>query len=271
MNAQRTPAYTAPRERGERFASPRVADCYRCRPPYSDEVIAKLLGLVVTPRVLLDAGAGDGKIARALAPDLDRVDAVDPSLAMMAVGRASPGGDTADLRWIASTIEDAALEPPYGLAAAGASFHWMDPDQVFPKLARALAPGAVLAVVDGDAPVDAPFEEAASAVMIETLSRAEGHPPSYWLTPMERLERSLPPHPRFEVQGSLISAPFPFEQSVEDFIRLEHSRQSFSEEHLGPELTAFFDRALGEAVAPYATDGMLRYDVRTRVEWGRPL
>lgn len=59
---------------------------------------------------------------------MERVDAVDPSAEMIAVGRAAPGGDAANLRWIEARLEDVALDPRYGLATAGASFHWMDPD-----------------------------------------------------------------------------------------------------------------------------------------------
>ena len=227
--------------------------------------------LLVGPGVVLDAGAGDGKIARALAPDVERVDAVDPSAAMIEVGRTSAGGSAANLRWIEAKLEDAVLDPPYGLATAGASIHWMDPDVVFPKLADALAPGAVLAVVGGDDPVGAPFEDATRAVLIETITRAEGRRPTYWPTPMERLERPLPEHPRFDPMGVLISKPFAVEQGVEEFLCCMHSRQSLAEEHLGPDLTAFFDQGIREALAPYASDGRIRYDVRTRVEWGRPV
>jgi SAM-dependent methyltransferase len=220
---------------------------------------------------LLDAGAGDGRIARRLASEMIRVDAVDPSLEMIAVGKAAPGGASSNLRWIESRMEDAALDSPYGLATAGASFHWMDPDIVLPILADALAPDAVLALIDGDAPVDATFEEAISRVMRETLTRADGSPPAEWLTAGDRLERPMLEHARYEPRGVKITEPFPVEQSVADFLRCEHSRQSFSEDHLRPELCAFFDKAMREALEPYTVGGRLRYAIRTRIEWGRPI
>ncbi len=233
-------------------------------------MIDRLRSLLAEPPAVLDAGAGDGKIARALAPEVGRVDAVDPSAAMIEVGRRAPGGAAANLRWIEARLEDAALAPPYGLATAGASFHWMDPDVVLPKLAEALAPGGLLALVDGDAPVEAPFEDAISEVMRETITRADGTPPGSWPTVRERLERPMLEHRHFEPHGVLVTDPWPFEQSLDDFLRCEHSRQSFSEDHLGPELTSFFDDAMRRALAPYATGGRIRYAVRTRIEWGRP-
>jgi len=47
------------------------------------------------------------------------------------------------------------LDPPYGLIVAASSIHWMALDRTLPRFADALAEGAMLAVLDGDAPVDA--------------------------------------------------------------------------------------------------------------------
>ncbi len=201
---------------------------------------------------------------------MTRVDGVDPSAAMIAVGKDAPGGRAANLRWIEARIEDATLEPPYGLVTAGASFHWMDPDVVLPLLGTVLAPGALLVLLDGDAPVDPPFEDAVAAVMRETVTRADGTPPAGWMNARERLERPMLEHPAFEPLGVHVTAPFPVAQTVEDFIRCEHSRQSFSESHLGPELTGYFGTGMREALEPFASEGMLHYEIRTRVEWGRP-
>ncbi len=260
------------RRRGERFSAARVADLYRFRPPYSAEVLRVLRELIVDPpRALLDAGAGPGKLARALLADFDRVDAVEPSAAMIAAGRALPGGRHPKLRWIRARLEDAPLDPPYALAVAGASFHWMDPDVVLPKLAEVLAPEGVLALVDGDAPVEAPFEQAIAEVMKETIARAEGKRPDSWLTYRDRLQRPMLEHAHFEPAGVHVTDAWPIEQSIDEFLRCEHSRQSFSEDHLGPELSAFFDDAMRESLSPYATGGRIRYSVRTRIEWGRPV
>ncbi len=49
--------------------------------------------------------------------------------------------------WPRETVE---LDPPYGLATAGSSLHWMDWDTMLPRLARTLTPKAFFAVLDVD-------------------------------------------------------------------------------------------------------------------------
>src|SRR5687767_230138 len=93
-------------EYGAWFKDALVAESYPNRPPYPEALISCLVSLV-TPlpdgRVpVLDLGAGTGDLARRLAPlapRVTRVDAVDPSAAMMAQGKALPGGDHPHLRW----------------------------------------------------------------------------------------------------------------------------------------------------------------------------
>ena len=83
------------------------------------------------------------------------------------------------MRWIHAKIEEAPLGRDYGLAVAGASFHWFDADRVLPLLAECLAPGAVLALCDGDAAWDAPWIDAELPVFHEFVSRLEGRPVSW--------------------------------------------------------------------------------------------
>jgi 2-polyprenyl-3-methyl-5-hydroxy-6-metoxy-1,4-benzoquinol methylase len=62
------------------FADADVADAYQHRPPYPAEVFDILTGLITdAPRQVLDLGAGEGAIARPLAPLVDRVEALDAS------------------------------------------------------------------------------------------------------------------------------------------------------------------------------------------------
>lgn len=71
-------------EYGAQFSDPSVARAYRFRPPYPDEVytiLERLLGDAT--RVVLELGCGLGEIARRLAAQMDRVDAVEPSHAML--------------------------------------------------------------------------------------------------------------------------------------------------------------------------------------------
>lgn len=74
------------------FKDPSVVAAYRHRPPHPPGTFALLRDLIVgRPRSLLDAGTGPGDIARELASDCDRVDAVDFSLDMIEVARSLPG------------------------------------------------------------------------------------------------------------------------------------------------------------------------------------
>ena len=128
---------------GEVFKDETVASLYRRRPPYPAAVFAMLRRRLVAPRTVLDAGAGTGALARGMASFAERVDAVEPSAAMIAEARRVPGGGDQRIRWIPGRAEDAPLAPPYGLITCGASLHWMDLAVVLPRFRGALAPGAV--------------------------------------------------------------------------------------------------------------------------------
>jgi SAM-dependent methyltransferase len=260
----------ADRARGRRFSASRVAENYLFRPPYPAEVYDTLAELMQGhPRILLDAGCGTGKITLGLVDRIDRADAVDPSEAMLRVARALPGADCAKIRWIHAAIEDAPLDPPYGLIVAASSIHWMDLDRTIRRLAGALADGAMLAVLDGDAPLDAPWEREETAFMIDFLEAAEGRRPSWWKTIRERLAEPVLVHPSFERLGHRITAPVPHSQNVEDYLRCQHSRATWSEDHLGEKASGEFDAAMRAILNRYARDETLTFNVQTRIEWGR--
>ena len=82
------------------FQQAAVAEAYQHRPPYPDEVFDRLLELITdAPRRVLDIGAGEGAIARPLAPHVEHVDAVDFSAPMVEAGRLRPGGDRPNISW----------------------------------------------------------------------------------------------------------------------------------------------------------------------------
>ena len=123
-----------PKGWGERYAAVfrerSVVEHYGLRPPYPCEtfdVLASLAGRGASePGAVLDAGCGTGDLARPLAVRVARVDAVDVSHPMIEHGRALPGGDASNLRWIVAPIEEAPLDPPYSLVTAGDSIHWFE-------------------------------------------------------------------------------------------------------------------------------------------------
>lgn len=233
-------------------------------------MIDTLLGLVTSSsRSVLDLGCGPGKLARALAPHVARVDAVDFSPAMIEEGRRSPGGDDARIRWIQAPVETAPLDPLYGLAVAGASFHWFDQERVLARLPSLLAPGAVLAVLDGDGPWRPPWHDQEVELMVDFGERITGVRPSWRGTDVAT--QALVEHPRFERLGVHVTEPWSFEQSVDHYVACLHSRQTFCLEVLGEELARSFDAAIRVMLEPWAEGGRVRYRVRTRIEWGRPV
>lgn len=134
---------------GSVFRDRAVVDVYHLRPPYPPETFDVLADLAQGGAVL-DAGCGPGDVARALVTRVERVDAVDVSEAMLERGRALPGGDAPNLRWLQGRIEEVELDPPYALAVAAESVHWFDWEVALPRLASVLAPGAPFAVVHRD-------------------------------------------------------------------------------------------------------------------------
>lgn len=271
-NSRRSDPAAIRRENGVRFAERRMAENYCFRPPYSQEVFDTLLGLIRDePRAVLDAGCGPGKIARALGDSAARVDAVDPSSEMIRIGKAMPGGDNPKIRWLNGRIEDIALTPPYALVVAGASFHWMQPEVALRRFSEVISPRGMFAILDGDAPIDPPWAAEEQAIMIDAVTKIEGAPPKWWMTASQRLHIAHTDHPQFAPVGTVITAPMRFTQSIGDYLRCQHSRATWSEEHMGEDLVREFDAAMTAMLAPHARDGMLTYAVQTRLEWGRPL
>ena len=253
------------------FQARSVVENYRCRPPYAPEVYATLERLMVAPRRVLDAGCGPGKIALGLLDAAEHIDAVDPSEEMLTLARSLAGGDSGKISWICARIEDAVLTGPYGLICAGASFHWMEAGPTLDLFARLLAPGGVLALVEGDAPADPPWRAAELEIFSDFILRLQGQLPNFPKSSAEQLRRPLLLHPQFEPLGATITAPFIVRQTLDDYLCCQHSRATWAPENMGEGMMAEFDARLGALLAPYLEDGMLAFAVQQRIEWGRPL
>jgi len=120
------PAHLGP-QYGAQFEDESVARAYHTRPPYP----GKLFDILETlqpegPRAVLDLGCGTGDVALGLARRAHRIDAVDPSEAMLAVARARPGAGDPRLHWIRAAAEAFAFRGPYSLVVVAESLHWMD-------------------------------------------------------------------------------------------------------------------------------------------------
>lgn len=257
----RRPKHLGPEHAGV-FKNRSVAQAYVHRAPYPDEVYSLLYSLMVdTPRIVLDIGCGTGEIARRLAPDVERIDAVDPSEAMLEVGRTLPGGAHSNLSWVCSTAEEFDCPSTYGLIITAESLGWLDWEIVFPKLSRALSPnGRLVVVVRGHtAAWDA-------GTLDGIVPRYSTNRDFVAFDPVGELEQ----HGFFAVQDRLTTQPVPMNQSVDDYIEFWHSRSGFSRERMGREEAARFDGEVRRLVTPWNTAGMLRYDAIVHLVWGVP-
>jgi SAM-dependent methyltransferase len=219
-------------ELGRAFADAEVASLYRYRAPYPQGVFAILERLVVEPRIVLDAGAGTGALARHFPRSIERIDAVDPSAAMIACGRTLPLGDDPRIRWILASAEDARLSGPYGLITCGASLHWMKPDVVLPRFRDTLAAEARLAVLDTETTHTGEWRAEMLAI-IRRYSPLDRHVETH------EMVAGLVNQGVFVLEGDERTPAEPFDQSIDDYLRLLGSTSTLSRSTLGPRAAAF--------------------------------
>jgi SAM-dependent methyltransferase len=120
-----------------------AADVYeRGRPPYPAEALDWLLP-AGNPRVI-DLGAGTGKLTRQIHDRGLTVTAVDPSPGMLAeLARAVPGVTAVEGRAEQIPLPDGCADA----VVAAQAWHWVDPAQAVPEVARVLTPGGRLGLV----------------------------------------------------------------------------------------------------------------------------
>jgi SAM-dependent methyltransferase len=249
-------------EYGAQFSDPSVASAYRFRPAYPDEVytiLERLLG--DTPRVVLELGCGLGEIARRFAPQTDRVDAVEPSHAMLELARMLPGGEHRNIQWYGCTAEEFTYMPGYGLVIAAESLHWMDWYYVLPAIRVSLSPHGRLVVLDRH--LDTVPWWKALRPLIPLYSTNRDFQPYDLLDELAR--RQL-----FHPEGRATTTPVLFSQAVEDYIESWHSRNGFSRDRMSASRALEFDARVREIVRPYAQAGFLRYEVQVELAWGVP-
>lgn len=244
------------------FQIPSVVDAYHLRTPYPAELVDVLLDLDSGARgPVLELGCGTGEIARALAPHVSRIDAVDISAPMLERARSMAGGDAPSIRWIESAAESFTTDGPYSLVVSGDALHWMDWEVVLPAIGRALAPEGRLAIVNAGEVRSSSGDEALLQVIRRHSVISDYQ--TYELTD-ELVARGL-----FEVEGEVTTARMPFERSVDAYIEALHATSGFPRERMAnPDA---FDREVRAVVEAEAVDGVLTLEAFARVSWGRPL
>ena len=249
-------------EYASQFRDVGVANAYRTRPPYPPEVFEILGQLLPTEDLpILDLGCGTGEIAIPMSRRVTHVDALDASIAMLRVARGF-SAEASNIRWINATAEAYTYEKKYGLVVAAASFHWMSWDVVLRKLAAALAPSGVFAIVDISAFQDAPWR----VELLELIPQYSTNRAYQRINLVdELLLRGL-----VKVLGRRRTVPVSFRQDLGAYVESFHARNGFSRERMGRIAAARFDSAVRSIVAPHTIEGIVQTEVQADVVWGVP-
>lgn len=252
------------------FKDPQLVAAYPARPAYAAGLLERLTELIAAgTRVVLDVGCGTGELARRLSPNVERVDAVDFSAAMLELGQRLAGDDARNVNWILGAVEEVQLGGPYALITAGESLHWMNWDVVMPRFASILAPDAVLAIAGRSWDTDPEFVQR-EVPIIERYSPVKDYRP-YDLVD-ELRQRGL-----FDVAAEQRFGPDPWRPTIDEYLECRHSQRGLSRTHMGEAAVAAFDAEIREALADLCRtgvlaqhDGRLELAVISRLTWGRP-
>jgi SAM-dependent methyltransferase len=239
-----------------------VARLYRFRPAYPGPVFDILRRLIVEPRTVLDAGSGTGALTRHMTAFAVRIDALDPSAAMIEEAQRLPGGSDPRINWTVGPAETAPLHPPYGLITTGQSLHWMDHDAVMPRFRDALAPGAFLAATD----IDWEYAAAWRDRLVAIFTRYSPVNAKEFVVDLfgDLADRGL-----FERAGFQRTSLVPVDLSIDDFVSALHSTSSLSRVSLQERTDTFGDEV--RALFAEIGEDRARFAVAASVVWGRPL
>ncbi|MCB9934419.1 MAG: class I SAM-dependent methyltransferase [Planctomycetes bacterium] len=245
-------------EYGSQWQDRGMAAAYHHRPPYP-ALVFDVLKRVAQPGPVLEIGAGTGDATIELAWRFERVDAVEPSAAMLAVAQRRMGRN---IRWIHASFEEAELQPLYGLVVAAESLQWTDWQVSLPKIEELLTPGGVLALLSREeAP---PPWQAELAGLLRRYSTNQDYAP-YELVE-ELVQRKL--FRALETFSSLREKRLlPLDAYIESF----HSRNGFSRQRMTPEDARSFDAALRELLQPHLKEGLVPLTTWAQLTWGRPM
>lgn len=120
-----------------------VAEAYdRGRPSYPADAVAWLLD--GDAKIVLELGAGTGKMTRELVDQGHAVFATEKDAAMLAVLKVRVPEVSAK---VASAEEIPANDRSVDVVIAAQAFHWFDHEVALPEIARVLKPGGHLAIV----------------------------------------------------------------------------------------------------------------------------
>lgn len=188
------------------------------------------------------------------------MDAVEPSEAMLRIARSMPGADSGRIRWINEPAETCEFDGPYSLVVAAQSLHWMDWTVVLPKIWSSLRPDGFLAILNRCDFLDMPWIADVMEI-IPHYSTNVDYEPYDLIAELETREL-------FREAGRLTTSPIDFEQSVEEYVDSNHSRNGLSRDRLATELSQEFDDRVRQIVSGYSHDGRLTGRVQFTLTWG---
>jgi SAM-dependent methyltransferase len=163
-----------------------AADLYeQVRPGYDDAAVTRLAAeLRISPASLLvDLGAGTGKLTRQLRSVGARIVAVEPVAAMRSVFASV----LPDVPVIGATAEALPLTGgSVDAVVAGQAFHWFDPDRALREMHRVLRPGGRLGLIWNVRDESVAWQAALSRLLDGLDTRGPSHRTGAWRTPFAR-------------------------------------------------------------------------------------
>lgn len=160
---------------GGRWVFERLAEDYRARPGWPEELVDRLAALAGGPgAVVADLGAGTGSLALPLAARGLPVRAVEPAQAMLEVLREGIGA--LPVEPVRGTAEATGLPDAVArLAVLADVLQWVAPEAAGREAARVVAPGGVVAVVEARLE-GSPFADAVRSAIERANPRARPRP-----------------------------------------------------------------------------------------------
>ncbi len=246
---------------GATFKAPEVAGFYPHRPPYAHQIYERIIDRSSATHRLLDLGCGEGKIARPMTKVFDQVCAVDPSANMIKLGQSLENGRTDNLEWMEAAAEEAPLTGKFDTVTFASSIHWMEPSRLFPKLAKHLSENHILAIIQGDGAFQPPWQnewQQFLAKWVPQITGEEVNSNKWRATQTKHLD-----YINLLETNEYISKSF--QQTVEDFILCQKSRETFAPVKLGPHRHEFHNE-LKTLLQPHANrEGQLTFQVKTHL------
>jgi SAM-dependent methyltransferase len=234
-----------------------VATYERARPPYSPAFFAEVseaIGLDGRQR-LLDVGTGPGLLAIGFASACRSVTGVDPEPAMIEAATAAAARAGVRLTTLVGRLEDMSDAPAFEVVTIGRALHWLDPEPARRTLERIVAQRGMVVVCRADSVKDGrnPWLGAFTSVRR-----------SFGETPPRGDDDSFLEGGRFHRAGTVtVETTYLLPVALLAERILSHS--TTSPEKLGARVADMRD-AVGEALAAYATGGLIDDIVAARAE-----